>query len=122
MRSACACVAPQVYRLLYNCAKTGGKHAAQALCDAGVVRTFANLCRCPHHPEYIWDGDLVLPVIMLLKLLTSCDYRRVADLGTQGAMSLVFASAMAYTLAGDKKLVEMGTARWWRACGTGLHR
>jgi hypothetical protein len=101
----------QVYRLLFNIAKTGGKSAVQTLADAGIIKTFANLCRCPHHPEYIWDGDLILPVIMVLKLLTSCDQRRVAEMAVQGGLSVAFSAAMAYTLAGDKKLVDMG-ALW----------
>lgn len=98
----------QLYRLLYNCAKTGGKSAVVALCDAGVVKTFANLARAPHHPEFVWDSEMVMPVVMLLKLLTSADQRRVADLGSQGAMHLAFAAGVAFTLAGDKKLVEIG--------------
>lgn len=98
----------QIYRMLYNCAKTGGKLAVQTLADAGVIRTFANLARCPHHPEYIWDGDLVMPVVMLLKLLTSCDAHRVAEIGQAGAMALLFAVGVAFTLTGDKKIVDMG--------------
>ena len=98
----------QLYRLLYNCAKTGGKSAVVAMCDAGVVKAFANLARAPHHPEFVWDSEVVMPVVMLLKLLTSADQRRVADLGSQGAMQLAFAAGVAFTLASDKKLVEIG--------------
>ena len=78
-----------MYRLLFNCAKTGGKAAVTYLCDAGAVRAFANLTRTPHHPEFVWDTDLAAPVVMMLKLLAGCDQRRCVAVHVLGLCVVV---------------------------------
>lgn len=98
----------QLYQLLFTVAKAGGKSAVQDLCDAGIARTFANLDRSPNFPQYVWDAELHMPVLLLLKLLASSDPRRLVDIANQGCLSLAFTSAVAAVLAKEPKLAELG--------------